>query len=370
MGLGQSCQLPKPLLKTADKFPVEVWEKIFEFLPHKDRKAVVLVGRLWRKAGEAPHLWTWVQLPVVLDQKSRVRAIKMLQVSRLARLERIQIDGAETASEDLLQAVIAHTGLKRIDLQRGELSAGSDSQLVIEALTGVERLVLSVPNFPIIDLLTEVSQGGGGTLKEVTLFCNKLDEVPSAIVASALTRLEKVYLGVSWGVSLTSDQVSALMEAINQDDSSLKQLTFVGSLPTQAERTSHLNLRPLLKVEKVELLFNFHTQHELVDFIGALSPSATLRKLSINTRLAEEERLLNLTPLVNLDEVFLGGNFFRHKLVDFFAALSDSTKLKKLSLRCLTWPAEDPMDGSTEVGARAINFLEKVDLAGAYPYQV
>lgn len=40
MGIGQSSQLPKPVLKIADKFPVEVWEKIFEFLPHKDRKVV------------------------------------------------------------------------------------------------------------------------------------------------------------------------------------------------------------------------------------------------------------------------------------------------------------------------------------------
>lgn len=155
----------------------------------------------------------------------------------------------------------------------------------------------------------------------------------------------------------------------------MKQITFVGSLPTQAQRTSDLNLRPLLKVEKVELLFNFHTQQELVDFIEALSPSTKLRKLSINTQLAEEERRLNLAPLVNLDEVVLGGNFFRDKLVDFFAALSDSTKLRKLSLRCLTWfdwsmDGRSSKDGSTEVGARAINFLEEVDLSGAEPYQV
>ena len=55
MGVGQSSQLPElpePVLDIVGKLPVEVLEKIFEFLPVKERKAVVLVNSLWRKAGE------------------------------------------------------------------------------------------------------------------------------------------------------------------------------------------------------------------------------------------------------------------------------------------------------------------------------
>ena len=58
------------------------------------------------------------------------------------------------------------------------------------------------------------------------------------------------------------------------------------------------------------------------------------------------------------------------QVVNFFAALSPSTKLKKLSINSLPWPEEEVMDGSTEVVARAINFLEEVELDGAQPYQV
>ena len=54
MDVGQGSQLQEPVLEIVGKLPVEVLEKIFEFLPVKERKAVVLVNSLWRKAGEAP----------------------------------------------------------------------------------------------------------------------------------------------------------------------------------------------------------------------------------------------------------------------------------------------------------------------------
>ena len=78
---------------------------------------------------------------------------------------------------------------------------------------------------------------------------------------------------------------------------------------------------------------------------------------------------LNLNPLVNLERVWLGThftNFTQQELVDFFAALSESTRLRKLATMGFSWPV---MDDSTEVVARAINFLEEVDMT-ARPHQV
>ena len=82
----------------------------------------------------------------------------------------------------------------------------------------------------------------------------------------------------------------------------------------------------------------------------------------------------NLKPLVNLEEVWLGNhftNFTQQELVDFFAALSDSTNLRALNINDLPWPAEseEVLDGSTEMIAIAINFLERVKMM-AYAYQV
>ena len=80
---------------------------------------------------------------------------------------------------------------------------------------------------------------------------------------------------------LTSDQVAALMEQIDQGDSRLKRLGLRGLLQTEGERTQPLNLKPLVKLEEVELSNIFLTQQELIDFFEAMSPSTKLRKLSI-----------------------------------------------------------------------------------------
>ena len=296
----------------------EVLKKVFEVLPRKDRKAGVMVNSLWRQVGEASAFWAWVQLPVVEDQDSRARVIDMLRCERLAGVEVIQIE-AGAVSEELLQTMINHEGLKRIELNGagGELPAGLNPQRVVEALTGMEILFLgfdSLPTHLLIPLLTKVSEGGSN-LKKLSLPYSNLADVPAALVASALTRMVRVYL---YNTMLTSAQVAALLEAIDQGDSSIEKLWLIDSLPTEGSRTGPLNLKPLVKVEEVRLPYNFHTQQDLVDF---------------------------------------------------FAAMSESMKLRKLEIRGLPWPAEEVMDGSTEVMARAINFLEEVDIR-VFPYQV
>ena len=101
-----------------DKLPAEVLEKVFEFLPRQDRKAKVLVNSLWRKAGEAAHLWAWVHLPCVEDQNSCARVIDMLNSRRLAKAREIVIN-AEAVSEDLLHAVVLHKRLKQLEIWGG-----------------------------------------------------------------------------------------------------------------------------------------------------------------------------------------------------------------------------------------------------------
>ena len=61
-----------------DQLSPELLEKIFEFLPHKDRKTVMQVNSRWRNVGEASYLWAWVQLPTIVDLDSYTRVIKML----------------------------------------------------------------------------------------------------------------------------------------------------------------------------------------------------------------------------------------------------------------------------------------------------
>ena len=168
-------------------------------------------------------------------------------------------------------------------------------------------------------MFNEVSKGGG-SLIYINLDSIYMSEVPADLVASALTRLEEVCLRKTM---LTYAQAAALMEAINRDDATIKELSLSGSLPS----------------------FSF---------------------------VMDTPRYLNLQPLVKLEMVDLYDNFFTKKeLIDLFEALSEFTNLKRLHINQWPWQKwESKMDAqSTKVMARAINFLEEVELTGVLPYQ-
>ena len=130
--------------------------------------------------------------------------------------------------------------------------------------------------------------------------------VPTALLVSALTKLTRFQLAHS---VLTADQMTGLLEKIS--DSSLQSFSLV--------RASWLWGR------------------------------------------------VNLTPLVNLKEVCLVGGCGLHweELVNFFAALSSSTNLRKLGFDL----TNGFRDRDMEVIAKGLNFLEQVKIK-ANPLQV
>ena len=229
--------------------------------------------------------------------------------------------------------MVLHKGLKQLEMWEGwrGLPDGLDTQLLIEAHTKVESLDLQISSLPsnlLNALLTTVT--AGCSLKELYLRGDKkgrdtkgqlaqrcalhATKVPATLLASAFTRLTKVYLTHT---IITTEQVAALMEEISQGNSSLESLSLVKSFyPWGSEQTGPINLK----------------------------------------------------PLVNLEEVHLVGNsFIWEELLDFFAALSPSTKLKKMELTNCSWPPRSRR--GTEVMAKAINFLEEVKME-LPPYQV
>ena len=319
-----------------DRLPVELLEKVFDYLPYQDRKTVVLLNSHWRKAGEAAHLWDWVGLPRVEDQRSCKRVIEMLNTRRLAKAKEIAIQtGAMT--NDLLQALVLHKGLKEMEIGglRLGIPAEVDRQLLVEALTGVESLDLqtrALPSQVLIALLTKVASGC--SLNELYLHAKNKEQtlrmeawrmdrmvvsaalmvVPAALMASAFTRMTKVHVTHT---ILSSSQVGALMDRISQDNSSLNNLSLVGSF--HRSRTERLDLKHLVHLEEVRLVVNYLTSEELVDFFEALSPL---------------------------------------------------TKLKKLDLENIYGPSEDENGGITEMMAKAINFLEEAKINIFGPTQV
>ena len=99
-----------------DKLPQEVLntvlEKVFMLLLHEDRKAAVMVNRVWRQIGEAPHLWSWVVLPEV-DRDNSELVSEMLATRRLGKVENLIV---VEASDTLLPGLAQHSGLKSLTL--------------------------------------------------------------------------------------------------------------------------------------------------------------------------------------------------------------------------------------------------------------
>ena len=273
-----------------DKLPEELLEKVFEFLPAKDRKSCVLVNKRWREVGEAPKFWAWVKLPrVELRPNNQARVIEMVKSRRLAKVKEVMVD-LDAVSDDLLKAIHLHQGLKELSLFGGKITglpAELDTQLLIQVVTGVESLSLiqqrkekrrdedatsvrhrmvskhgfsffPLPSELVFALFTTMSQGC--SLKELHLTAN-IREVPASLLVSAIKRLVKLDLDC---FSLTSAQVKALLEAIDQGETSLKKLSLTKSLPTR--RTGHFNLKPLVKLEELRLIGNWHTREDIFHF--------------------------------------------------------------------------------------------------------
>ena len=120
------------------ELPPEMLERVFSCLDQEDLKAVVQVCRKWRQAGEAPRLWTGLSLRAT---KERVPDLQEVLVWRRMLLVRgLRLEGP--VSEELLEGVLRHRGLKSLTLQGSDLSS-VDVSLLVGLVTGLEVLQLA-----------------------------------------------------------------------------------------------------------------------------------------------------------------------------------------------------------------------------------
>ena len=110
----------------------EILHQVFLQLSLQDLKTVLLVCGLWRELGEAPGLWSGLHLNV-----TRNNIAFMPQLLKSRRMKTVRKLTLETVSDELLQAVIRHKGLREIDANGTDLS-GVEASLLARAVTGME----------------------------------------------------------------------------------------------------------------------------------------------------------------------------------------------------------------------------------------
>jgi hypothetical protein len=128
-------------VESVHKLPPEMLELVFRLLPPSVLAAAVQVCRAWREAGEAPGLWASVRLRV--DTGSLASMPGLLGSRRLRAVRRLQVvDSGLLITEELMQAVVDHPGLKELDMPRGINLTGVGSSLLARAVAGLEVVAM------------------------------------------------------------------------------------------------------------------------------------------------------------------------------------------------------------------------------------
>jgi len=260
--------------------PVEMLERVFHLLPPRDLKAVVLVCRWWREVGEAPALWVWVCLrvrrwnigymPEVLDSR-RLQAVRTLEVREV--------------SEELLQAVVRHPGLKVMVVVMAYFSS-VDPELLAQAVTQLEEVMLWY-SYLTPQQVTAIctAMTGNSQLKTLHLSDINLSTVDAGILAQVVTQLEEVGL---WATDLTPQQVEAIFAALDTS-CQLKILRIGGSNLSSVD--PDVLARVANKLETVDIAKTQLTGQQMTRILTRSLLTTNLKELDMRGNEEVEEEL-------------------------------------------------------------------------------
>ena len=298
-----------------ETIPAEMLERIFRLLPPRDLKTVVLVCRRWRRLGEAPRLWAWVVLTVTQENISYMPEV--LAASRLGAVKELVLTHIGE-DEKLLQAVLEHQGLKKLEFVWNSLNRGG--RLLSPCCPAVRKAVQKV-----FDSISE-----GCKIKILDVEGNILTQLDPQILADAVCKLEDSNLNYT---KLTALQIKAIFTAISSKK----------NIPLKALNIGHneMQVRPELlsaAVTKLERL-NLESSGLSSDQTGAIfsalqAPGSRLRSLELqHNDLSSVEPGLLARAVTRLEEVnFQNTEMTAEQVTATLTALSEDHRLRKLRL--------------------------------------
>ena len=127
-------------LGSVNFLPAEVLEQILHLLEPRELKVGVEVCRRWREVGEVSMLWTWVATPFTQTNFSSDLGL-VVQMLKSRRLEWVNRANVRKVSGELLEVVIAHPGLKTLDMSNTNVS-NVNSSLLSRAITKMDEVDL------------------------------------------------------------------------------------------------------------------------------------------------------------------------------------------------------------------------------------
>merc|ERR1719319_437600 len=267
---------------------------VFHLLPPRDLKAVVLVCRWWREVGEAPALWVWVCIRVKGENHGYIK--EFLDSRRLQAVRRIEVREEVEVSEELLQAVVRHPGLKEMRVQSTDLSA-VDPELLAQAVTQLEEVVHTrLTPQQVTAICTAMT--GNSPLKALGLTDNNLSSVHPELLAQAVTQLEEVDLV---NTDLTPQQVKAIFAAL---DTSCKMKILKIQNNNLSSVDPDVLARGVNKPETVDMCGTDLTEQQMTKILTRSLLITNLKKLDIEDNGEVDDELCRQATQV-IEELFI-----------------------------------------------------------------
>ena len=323
--------------------PNEVLEIILSRLPLRDLCTAMLVCRKWRDIGDAPKLWSSLQLTVDTENLSSIP--KALSSNRLSKITYMDLN---VVSKDLLQAIQEHSMVKEIHI-RARMSS-IEPTILFNTVTNMESI-----RIPFDDLTMEQVESilkaicGDSKMKCLSLGSSKISSVDPNLLSIALNKLVEVTIRY-----LTPEQTESLITGLC-GDTKLKYLEIGMS---HVFVNSRMLARAVSKLERLRgIIF---TQEQIKLVLAAICEGASqLKHLDF-----EKINLFSLDPqllakaVTKLQSVTMALNQLSRGHVEaIFASMNQVTQLTKLWIQRNNLSSVD-----SEVFAKVINKMEDVNL--------
>ena len=332
-----------------------VLELVCGMLTTQDRNNFVLVCQLWREVGEEPRFCYMGILSLTREKLNTIS--ERLDCRRMRFVREIRVEEGVKVSEEVLQAVARHKGLKKLVMFGTDLSTVEKGQMstVIKRLEEVDISHTKLTVQQLEAIMTAIC-AGDCLLKSLKIAASKLSTVNHSLLTSAVNKLDEVNLS---SIGLTVQQLEAIMTAIVDGDCLVKSLNIERNNLSTVNQILLTSAVKMLK--KVNITATDMTDQQMEAIMTAIGDGGcSVKSLNIsNNNLSTVNKTLLASAVNMLEELNLFGTKLTVKQLEavMTAIFDGDCLLKSLDLSMNNLSAVNPI-----ILTSAVSRLEKVDL--------
>ena len=267
--------------------PPEILRQIFSLLPPADLRSLLLVCQLWREVGESPGLWTWAMVRATrLNMNSMPKRLAMRKMMRVGGLT---LEAGVEMSEELLETMDRHPGLRRMVVRRLDMALVRPARLtgLLNRLTAITFIETELTPEQLLAIFTSRDRSSEpwsrkkqGPLTFLDLTGNDLSIIEPKLLASVVNKLQYMVMKNSY---LKPEQVNAVLISTSVV-SSLQGLDIGHNNLSSVE--PKLLARAVTKIKDVRLNWARLSLPQIEAILDSVNKGTQLKKLSLRGNVA------------------------------------------------------------------------------------